>query len=406
VYVRVTHPRRGGVERTSSQPGTVQAFETVELYAGVSGYLKTLAVDIGDRVKHGQPLARVDVPELAKQVQRNEAAVEQAEARVKQMKARTASAKADLEAARAGVVQAQAVAKSKAAELRFREQQLRRMQDLFASKSIDVRLVDEKTEQRDAALETERAAKSAVLTASAGVAAAVAKVEQAEADRQEAESEVKVARADLEKSQVLVGFATITAPFDGVVTVRNFFPGDFVRAATESGDRKPLLVVQRTDLFRVVVQVPDRDVPYTDVGDLAEVEIDALPGRKLPAKVSRMAQSEDPATRLMHVEVDLPNPTVKIRHGMYGRVTLRLDRSDALAVPSGCLVGKDRDGTAKVFVVRDGVARLAAVRVGADNGLEVAVLDGLTADDDVILHPGGDVEDGTAVAASPAPAAR
>lgn len=397
--VEVEYPRKGLTDRTSNQPGTVEAFESVNLYAEVSGYLKTQTVDIGDRIKKGQVLATVDVPELEKQVQRHEAAVEQALSKVAQMEAHVLSAKAELDAAKSMVPQAEAVAKSKSAELRFRQRQLERMRELFASKSIDERLVDEKTEQRDAAREAEIGAQEGVTAAKAKVTAMDAKVKQAEADVDAAKAEVKVARADLAKAQVLVQFATITAPFDGVVTRRNFFPSDFVRAASEGSAREPLLTVQRTDLFRVVVQVPDRDVPYVDVGDTATIDIDALPGQQFTGKVSRLAESEDPQTRLMHVEIDLPNPSGKIRNGMYGRVAILLDHSDALSVPASSLVSKGEDGKASVFVVRDGVVRRVPVVYGSDNGLRVAIIKGLTGDDQVVLHPGSNLEDGTPVSA-------
>src|SRR5262249_37890021 len=213
------------------------------------------------------------------------------------------------------------------------------------------------------------------------------------ADVEVANAEVKVAQAELEKAQVFVQFATIVAPFDGVVTARNFNPTDFVRAASEGGSHLPLLTVQRTDLMRVVVQIPDRDVPYCDPGDPAVVEIDALPGQKLPAKVSRIARSEDQDSRLMHVEIDLPNPAGKICNGMYGRVTILIDKSDLLGVPSSCLVGRSQEGKGSVYVVRDGRAHLVPVRVGADNGLQIGLQGGLTPEDEVILHPGGEVKD-------------
>jgi RND family efflux transporter MFP subunit len=330
-------------------------------------------------------------------VERHVAAVEQTLARVKQMKARLVSVRADLEAAKAAVTQAEATVRTRAAELRYRDRQLRRMQDLFALKSIDERLVDEKMEQRDAAVEAEQAAKAAVVTTKSQVAAGEAKIVQTEADIVEAEAEVKVAKADLDKAEVLVHFATITAPFEGVITQRSLFPGDFVRAATEGGGIAPLLTVQRTDRMRVIVQVPDRDVPFTDPDDPAVVEIDALPGQKFPAKVSRLAQSEDPATRLMRVEIDLPNPSGKIRNGMYGHVTIILDRSDEFGVPSSCLVGRAQDGRGTVFVARDGCAHQVPVRIGADDGLKVAILDGLTPQDQVILHPGSEIVDGTPI---------
>jgi RND family efflux transporter MFP subunit len=276
------------------------------------------------------------------------------------------------------------------------------MKELFETKSIDERLVDEKTEQQDAALEAKIAASEAVNSAEAKVKSMDAKVKQAVADALEAEAQVKVATAELEKAQVLVDFATIKAPFDGVITQRNFFPKDFVRAAHEGGT--PLLTVQRTDLFRVVVQIPDRDVPYCDPGDPAFVSIDALPGEELPAKVSRIASSEDPDTRLMHVEVDLPNPSAKIRNGMYGQVRIILQKSSTLAIPSNCLVDKTQDvkGYVKgyVYVVRDGHAHRKPVTVAADNGVQIGILGDLTEKDEVIVHPDGDVSDGTPVVVS------
>jgi RND family efflux transporter MFP subunit len=395
--VEVVHPRVGDMDRTTTQPGTVQSYEFANLYAGVSGYLKTQTVDIGDRVKRGQVLATVDVPDLEKQVQKCLAASDQAKARVNQMKARVTSAQADLEAAKAAVTLADATARSKAAELRFRQKQLDRMKDLFALKSIDERLVDEKTEQRDAAQEAERSAVAAIATAKAQVAAAAAKIEQAEADVLEAQAEVKVAQADLEKAQVMVRFATIPAPFEGVITHRSFFPGDYVRAATESGSHLPLLTVERTDRMRVVVQVPDRDVPYADPGDPAYVELDALPGQTFRGTVSRIANSEDPSTRLMHVEIDLPNPTGKICQGMFGRVKIILQKSDLLSVPSSCLTSRAEDGKATVFVLRDGHARRVPIRISEDNGVKVGIISGLKAGDEVVNHPSRDLLDNAAV---------
>jgi RND family efflux transporter MFP subunit len=400
--VFVIHPKKGESDRTTSQPGSIQAFESVELYAGVSGFLKTLNVDIGDRIKKGQALAQVDVPELEKQIQRNSSVVEQTRARVAQMHARAISTRADWDAARAAIPRAEAMLKSKSAELRYRQQQLQRMRELAASKSIEDKLVDEAVSHRDAVREAEIAAQESVTSAKANVAAMAAKIQAAEADVQEAEAQVRVAQADLEKTEVLVRFATVNAPFDGVVTQRNFFPSDFVRAANEGGAHIPLFTVQRTDLMRVVVQIPDRDVPFCDPGDPAILEIDALPGQQLKFKVSRIARSEDPETRLMRVELDLPNPTGKISNGMYGRVTIILDKSDLLSVPSSCLVGKSQDGKGRVFVVRNGKALLTPVEVGSDDGLNVSIIKGIVSTDEVILRPSSSLRDGTLVTATAA----
>jgi RND family efflux transporter MFP subunit len=313
------------------------------------------------------------------------------------MKARVKSAKSDLEASLAAVIQAEATAKSSAAWVRFRAKQYLRMQELFTLKSIDERLVDESKERYEASIETEQSAKAAILTSKAHVSAAESKVDAAQADVAVAEADVDVAQAELEKYTVQQGFATITAPFDGVVSHRSSFPGDFVRSA-ESNGNEPLLTVQRTDLMRVIVQVPDRDVPFADPGDPAIVSIDALGGDPLPAKISRIAKSEDPQTRLMHIEIDLPNPTGAICHGMYGRVSIVLDKAAGqLCIPSACLVGKADHGVGAVYVVRDHHAHLTKVRLGIDNGLLVGVVSGLSIDEEIILQPGNVISEGALV---------
>ena len=197
---------------------------------------------------------------------------------------------------------------------------------------------------------------------------------------------VGVAAAELAKAKVLLGYTVVASPYDGVVTKRHFSRGDFVRGADGGGERLPLLAVERTDLMRVVVQVPDRDVPYVTVGDPAALEIDALPGRTFAAKVSRYADSEDPASRLMRTEVDVPNPDGALRRGMYGRATLTLAAGAAAAVrvPSGAV---DRAGKSPtVRVLRGGAVAAAPVTLGADNGIEAEVLAGLTTADRVVVR--------------------
>jgi RND family efflux transporter MFP subunit len=396
--VEVTRPRKGETDRSTVQTASVEPFESARLFAAVPGYLKTQNVDIGDHVKKGQELAKVDVPELDRQVERYAALLDQANARVTQMEAHVEAARADLEAEKAGVEEAEANAKSKAADLRFRTKQLQRLQALARDNSIDERRVDEVTEQQEASQEAANAAQSAIAHARARVAAADAKIKQADADVKEARAEVKVGEAELARARVMAAFATITSPYEGVITQRSLYPGDFVKAA--EGAAAPLLTVERTDLLRVVLYVPEADVPYCHVGDPAVVELNALPGRKFEGKVSRLAHSEDRQTRLMRVEVDLPNPTGAIAPGMFGRVTILLEKSQSLSVPSSALVGKVEGAKATVFVVRDGHAHQVPVRVGSDNGLRVAVLDGLMEDDEVVVHPGG-LTDGAAVVAAP-----
>jgi RND family efflux transporter MFP subunit len=392
--VKVVKPRVGAMERVSVQAGSVEADE-VQLHSMVTGILKAQSVLIGNRVKKGQLLAVIDVPELEMQVQRNAALVDQAKARVTQMEAKVEIAQADLEVAKAQIIYAQFDARAATAMLSFRTKYLKRIDDLFRIKSIEEALVDEAMERYEASREKENAAKAAISTAQAQVLSVGAKVKLAKADVEEARAQVKIAEAELGKSQVMLAYAQIQAPFDGIITQRNFYVGAMVRASSERGGQTPLLTIQRTDVMRVVVQVPDSEARYADAGDTAFIEFDAFRGVKFEAKVSRIADSEDPLTRLMRVEIDLPNPQGRIRHGLYGKVTIILDKErDKLSLPIGCLAfGRPNE----VFVVRDGKAQLIKVSTGLLTNERVMVLSGLDIHDRVILNPPSTLRTGAEV---------
>lgn len=387
IQVDVVHPKKGGMGRTTTQPGSVQSFQYADLYAKVSGYLKEQAVDIGDHVQKGMLLAVIDDPEIVKEADRAAAALELSRSQVKQSEAAVKSAQAAQLAAEADIAKY-------TADRKFREKEYARIYNLFYKQNaVDEKLVDESLERKEAAIAAERSAK-------AQLEVAVAKIDQARADLAAAKSNVQVDEANLAKAQVLVDYTKITSPYDGVITKRNFYPGEFVRSASE-GNEQPLLRVDRTDKMRVIVQVPDTDVPLCDPGDPAAVRIEALGKSDFRGKVARLADAEDPQTRTMRTEIDLPNPEGKLRDGMYGGVTILLEPpSDNLTIPDSCLVGKSSQGEATVFVVQNGKAQKVQIRIGADNGIEVEVLKGLSAEDEVILPHNTTITDGEPVVAS------
>ena len=403
VKVEVVKPHKGGIERKTTQPGTVESFESARLFSKVSGYLKEQSlkgkdVDIGVRVKKGDVLAIIDMPELQEEVNRDEAAVKQAKAHVVQMEAAVESAKADYDAADALIGEREADVEHAEATLSYREKQFQRMKKLLADKAIDERLVDEAEDHRDAARAGLSSAKASVVSAKAQATAANAKIDQAKADLEDAKAKVDVAEATLQKDRVFLEYTKIRSPYDGVVTARNFFVGEFI-TARDQGATIPLLAVDRIDKMRVVLQLPDLDVPYVNEGDKAVVEIVALPGRKFEGHVARVSSSEDQQTRTMRTEVDLPNDKNLLRNGMYGNVTIWLEKaSDALSVPSAALVGESEGGKANLYVVRGGKAHKVAVTIGADDGLHTEIVSGLKPDDDVVVHYRGAIADGIAVA--------
>lgn len=394
--VEVVHPARGGLDRICVQPGTVEPYEAADLYAKVSGFMIEQTVDIGSQVKAGQVLARIAVPEFEKQVDRDLARVTHAEAVVRQMQARFISAQADSKSAEASVANSRAQYKSRCSYRKFREKQLARLKELNNQRAIEAKVVDESEDQYEAALEFENAALEAIAGAEQRLISAKAKIEQSKADIDEAKAEVKVALADLERSRVFVSYAVITSPYDGVVTRRSFNRGDFIRSADVGGDRVPLFSVERTDLVRIVVQVPDRDVPYTNIGDLAHIEIDALPGNSIDTTISRLAESEDAATRTMRTEIDVPNKNGHLRRGMYGRVTLVLEKgtNSGLTVPSASLSIKGETRQANLKILRDGIIRVVEVKVGTDNGVSTEIISGVKPEDLVVVRAIGSAEEG------------
>jgi RND family efflux transporter MFP subunit len=403
VRVEVVRPGRKGIRRVTTQPGSVHAFESVDLYAKVSGYLKDQAVDIGDNVQRGQVLAGIDAPELVRDVEDAAAVVEQSRAHAAQAEAQVATAQAEVRTAAAALAQARADIARLVAQRRLANKQLERVRGLYAHNAVDRKLVDEQEEACEAAVAGERTAEAAVATAEARQVTAQARLHSARADVDEARAAIHVAEARLARARVVVSYLRIVAPFDGVVTTRNFHPGAFIRSAAE-GASLPLLTVRRTDVMRVVVQVSDSDVDLLDVGDPATIAIDALRGAAFRGSVSRMADSQDSTSRTMRVEIDLKNPSGRLHAGMFGRVTIELQpTTTGLTIPAACLAQRHGDARGTVYVVRDGRARSASITLGGDDGAVTEVVSGLGPADLVVLHPQGSLEDGVAVVTDPDP---
>lgn len=393
VAVSVARPRPRGCDRMTTQPATVRAFDFEELYAKVSGYLVHQKVDIGSQVKRGDMLAEIDAPELLKEEQHAAAALEQAKSQVRQMHAHVAAAKAELDAARIVVDQKQAEVKRARANLSYREKQYGRIKELADYKSVDQRLVDEQFDHFESAQAWKDSSVAGVQAAMADIESKKAKVAQAEADLDAAKANVDVAAAALQKAQVFVEFTRIRSHYNGIVTARNFHEGDFIRSA-DKGGALPLLVVQRRDLMRVVINVPDVDAPFCDPGDPVDFSISTLPDLKFRCKIDRISYSQDQRSRTMRVEADLRNDKGSVRDGMYGEATIHLRSGieTAVRVPSTAL---RRDGGKVIaFVVRDGAIEPVHVTVGTDTGSEAEVLSGLTVNDQVVLHPSAQLQSG------------
>ncbi len=404
---RTTHlefvkPRRGGMEMDTSQPGTVHAFEYAQLFAKVSGYVQILNVDRGSRVKKGDLLISLFVPELVAAVQQATASLNRAHAAVDQAIAAVHSAEETINARLAHEEESQTQLRAATATREYREKQYHRIEQLVKAGSVEQRLLDEEEDRRAAAREAEGAARAGTTTAKAQVAEARAMLAKAKADLEGARAEVKVNEANLDEKKTWLAYTEIRSPYEGVVISRGeaVHPGAFIQSADKEM-KEPMLVVARDDTMRTVIPVPDRDVPFCDLGDEATIRVDALADRVFKGTVSRIAESEDVNDRTMRVEVDLPNPKHILRDGMYGRAVIVLEKSTPhLTVPSKSLLSRDSEGKGTLEVIRDGKMYNQEVTVGRDNGTIAEIVSGLDPDASVVVQPDISLTDGSPVDAT------
>ena len=339
--VEAAAPRRAALAKRLRSNATLSAYEEADLFAKVAGYLSEVRVDIGDHVKAGQVLAVIDIPETEKELR---------------------EAEAQLEARRQALNSAARQVERAKADLALQQVTFKRQETLNKERWASDQALDE-------------------IRARAGISQA--DLGLAEANRDLAAAQVDLASATVEKTKVLLAYAKITAPFDGVVAQRLVNRGDLVQAAT-STRASPLFKLERIDIIRVFCDVPENDVPNVHVGDHASVKPIGLDGDPLTGTVTRFAFRLDPETRNMRTEIDLPNQNERLYPGMYAEVSLELNRRTGLLTVPGSAIASDAAGTF-VFVVKDGrIARMPIKTGMSDNG-RVEVIAGLPEDAAVVV---------------------
>lgn len=385
--VAVVSPERVEVTRTSTQPATVHAFYEAHIHAKVAGYVETLNVDIGQAVADQEVLAKLSVPEMAKQREAKLATIRRLEAEQTRAAAQQRVAAASVDAYAAMVDQAEAEVAKADANLTASGVEQQRVSDLVDQKAVADRLLDEANRKQDAAAAEKAAASAGVTSAKAQLALAKAKLEASDADIQVAASLTDVARRELDELDELIKYATLKAPFDGVVTARHIDIGDLVRNAQNGANQGnlPLLTVAKIDKVRVRVPLPERDAPLADIGDVVHLQLQALPGQKFTGKISRIAKALDPQTRTMNIEVDLDNPDGKLLPGMFGQATVDLESTAEQIVLPANVVRYDEQGRSYVYVVdASNQVQVVDVATGRDDGEQIQITSGLTGDERII----------------------
>jgi multidrug efflux pump subunit AcrA (membrane-fusion protein) len=339
--VHVVRPELRNLICTVDQPGFVEAYEQTAMYSKVSGFIKHYYVDIGQRVKQGDPVADIFVPELDEDHQQKAAQVELDRKMVQQAQQLIVVAQSKVQMAIAQLAEAKAnVGKFQADIVRW-ESELGRLTKMVQERVVDREVLDETRKQFSSSRAARDAALATVAAREADQASAQADLGKAQIDVETARAQVLVAEADERRTAALLAYTKVTAPYDGVITARNANTGDYVQAAT--GDKSasggaPMFVIARDDLVRIFVDVPEAYAHYVHEGTKANVRADALSGLEIKATVTRTSWSLAEKTRTLWVEIDLPTKDNDgLRPGMYVYTTVIIQRSKVPMLPQDAL---------------------------------------------------------------------
>jgi RND family efflux transporter MFP subunit len=344
-------------------------FQEVDVMAKVAGYIKQINVDVGDHVTENQLLATLEVPEMADDLRRADAAVERSQADVQHAKDELQRTQASRDIAKLSFERLTEVSKKRPG--------------LVAQQEIDD-------------------AQSRFLVAEAQVSASNSALASAR-------QQVSVNNSDVAKVKTLMDYTRVTAPFAGVITKRFADKGSMIQAGTASQTQAmPVVRLSENSRLRLILPVPESAVSTVHIGQQVAVRVPNL-SRSFPGKVARFSDKLSLATRTMDTEVDVQNPSLILIPGMYAEVDLSLARrTGVLAIPVTA-VDADNENTAttgahgtaaagQVMVVTpNNRVEVRKIALGLETANRVEVLSGLNEGDMVViggraaLQPGQEV---------------
>src|SRR5262245_22085083 len=305
--VKTIHPKENAaVQVTVRQQASVEPFFQADLRARVSGVVRAIPKDIGARVRKGELLIDIDVPDLDAEVVQKAGMTEQRRQELSVAEATLQFAEAEREVGVANVKQRKAEVGQFVAVQGSRQKQLARVRLMASRDAVQPERVEEVERDALAADSAVLAAKAAVEKADADLSEKSAGVTAAKADVALKRTMIEVARKDFEKALALAEYARVRAPFDGTIVRRTVDPGSFVQNAT-TGQSEVLISVARTDLLTVSARFPDNVAPFVTADTHAVIELDDFPDAAISARVTRFSPWIRVSDRTVHVEVDLFN---------------------------------------------------------------------------------------------------
>lgn len=382
--VAVAKVTRADIAREVVFDAEFRPFQDIDLHAKVAGFVQAMNVDVGDRVKAGQLLASIEVPELKEDIERAAAAVKRAQSDVVKAQEDALRADEDIRRAEAEIKRAQAAHAEVKQTLGRIAGVAKERPGLVAQQDIDTAQSKERT--ADAQVAAAQAAHSGSRAAASAARAAIGSVKE----------QVNVAEADLRKLQAKAAFTKIVAPFEGIISKRYADAGDMVRGGlSPSAPAVPLVRLVHQDKLRLVFPVSASFLAKVKAGDEVEVRVASL-SKTFPAKVARLTREVEANTRTMETQVDVLNADGSLYPGMYAAVAMKLDRKqNALAVPLTALA---RGKKVTVFLIKpDNTIEEREVKLGIEAPDKAEVLAGLTEGDAVLVGSRSQVKPGQKV---------
>ena len=348
-------------------PGTVVPVSTTHVYSRAAGYVKTLNVDIGDKVHRGQLLAVIEAPDL--------------DATVQQQRSLLQISKSALNTARSQLALQQAT---------YDRVHLLAQHGVLSQQDDDVAL-------------------AALKAAEDGVASA--------------ENNVSATTSGLEHWTVLASYEQVRSPIDGTVTARNVEVGSLVSSAGAGEGLTPnatslqsnsggpptggaqggeLFQIANTHNVRTFVGVPEEYAMNVQTGQEATLTFSEMPGQQFQGKIIRSSDSLSQQTRTLLLEVQIQDPQRRLRPGMFASVQLHFNVQNPGILISGDSVIPRAQGQF-VAVVVNNIVHLQQIHVGRDLGTQLYVTTGLRNGDQIIVNPTDTVQEGVRVQTRPAP---
>ncbi len=327
---------RGDLASTLSVAGEFQPYQEVDLHAKVSGYIRRINVDIGDRVRKGQIIATLEVPELNAQVAGSQAEIRHSQSEIARAQSGVSLAKANYAAVHAAYTRLAEAAKKRPG--------------LIAEQELD----DARARDQDAE----------------------AKVDVAKSSVDSSQQQLGVSTADNQRIAALQGYSVVTAASN-----------------TQS---MPVIKLAQSDLLRLRMPVPEEDVPFIKVGGDVTMKLQST-GKTFSGKIVRFTRELATSTRTMLAEVDVPNPDLALSTGMTAEAMVVLQQQKAvLTVPAGAVL--KGDGQAHVLVVgKDNKVQVVPVTLGIQGANRVEIVTGLSEGQSVIVSGQSNYEAGQTV---------